>query len=147
MKKKTILCKGHGPLQNYTQTCVPWEDVWISWKEGRKKCFDAPVLVSKLSLIQDIEVNDICHKNNPDMGFDKDAFELSLIKESFDLGLKDVIVTNMDSQSGPCVYTKQDYIDRKEAEKMLRVLLCYRGVVSDLKFSWVRNDFLAYPVG
>lgn len=120
MKKKKILCKHHINL-NYPN---PWCDIWISYKSkpGRKKVYLSPCLIS--STCRELDDNGILQNHNhPDLYMEGDIDKANL-----------------------CIYSEKEYIDKKEAERMISHLLKIKGVnINNIKFSWKNPRIFAMP--
>lgn len=148
MKKKEIRCLGHGPLQNYLNAQVPWEDVWLQYKIGRIKKFAGPCLISYQSLEFDIETQKFGIETSEPKDryiFEEALAEYEGIKRQ--LESQSFVITNLDSSSGPTIYTKAAVIDRKEAERMCTALLEVLGVKGTFKFRWSRSKYVVCPTG
>ena len=132
---KQIKVRCYGPITVDPDYPSLWEDVYLSWtqKPGRKRMEIAPCLVSKTDLISDL----LTHKNMQEDGaadFSEDIERLEKALSTIENGHyyiydKDNPLTDM------C--TPKEYIDKKEAEKMIRLIMIEYGY-DNVKLKWER---------
>jgi hypothetical protein len=134
--KKTIHCKGHGPLQAGPHYEVGWEDVWLSWrgKPGRRWYYAAPMIASRSDLEGELYITRKCALENPGLDF---SDEIGYSERM--LGQLDNAPYAADDTDCPNVYTNADVINRAEAERMLAWFLRERHGIKNPKFAWRKS--------
>jgi len=123
----TIEC--HEPMGRDRLVRQPWSDVsatFISEPGGTTYRFE-PTLVSRARLEQDL-----IHQKH----------KLDKILKSLNEGAEFYVDARSPEDSIPDIYTRKDYIDQAEAERMLVYFLGTRGF-TDLGFQWVWPEFIA----
>lgn len=141
---KKILVRCHSPLAVDRKCDVEWSDVWLSWtdKPGRKKYYLAPCLCSKSSLDLDIEVQNKCTADYPDLDW-RDETEM-LAKASEAVGAGRIYIE--DSPNGtPTIYSPMEYINRDEAERMIAEVMKLHGY-NDIVCKWKRTKIVGVGV-
>ena len=141
-KKITVDC--HGPIAANKKNKSSWEDVWLTWtgKPGRKKYHLGPCLMSKTALERDHEDNLKCSRKYPEIDWTDDLYQSELALKKVTLG--EIHIEDPDS-SITNIYTQKECIDRKEAERMIKVLLKLHGF-NDVRFKWNRPKFIVIPM-
>lgn len=135
MAKKRIICRGHGPLNAGPHYRTVWDDVWLSWKgkPGRRTYRAAPCLMTEVDLDQEIVSTQELILKYPDIDWADELHRLLTIKSALAVS---PYVTDMHGRF-PDTWTRAEYIDRAEAERMLRhMLACRYHVTGPVKFIW-----------
>ena len=161
LSKKKVLIDGHSPLQKWDGVGVPWADVWISFKGGRKKKYYAPCLCSRFNLLQDMDIDRSIVQEDLETPNNKPKMSKSVVQEFkdelvrsqkmldrldsegviIDDGNKDLVEKSIEE-----IYSSQDAIDRAEAEKMILTYMKYLGYDPDnIKLKWVKCKEVAWP--
>lgn len=142
---KLIKCICHEPIAVSKTARQSWSDVWVQYtgKPGRKKVSWGPTLVSKSDLEHEIQFQ-IELKNKYPFSFGgEELLELLDIEEK--LKTQEVFISNDWDYGTPTIYTASDFIDRKEAEKMLTVMM--RGLgFKNVRFKWLRTKVIVRPI-
>ena len=123
----------------------PWSDVSVRFtgKPARKKYRIEPTLISRPRLERDILCERIDlnkHPTGPRLKLEQLEQILTLLTN--ETGIH--IVVRSDDDILPVIYSASDYIDRTEAEKLLRAYLRTQGFKS-VRFKWLRPKSIAYP--
>jgi hypothetical protein len=137
-KGKLVHCKGHEPIFIQPSFKQPWADVWINWaaKPGRKRMRCGPTLVSLPSAKQDLELTKRCADENPSLDYAEDLEREEIIVTVLEAGAE--IHCDKSLSGIPQITTSKDYIDRAEAERMLRFYLEQEHKLSVVRFKWHR---------
>jgi hypothetical protein len=152
---KKVYIRSHGPLW-WPDQKVGWEDVWLRFHVRRRTVYMAPCLVSREHLKSDIAIytsiaND---PKAPTRLFHREAVkELEALLRQLD----DQPVVVLQHQPGTKprpdrdgyglaeVYTRQPWIDKAEAQRMLDVYLGAMGI-RDCHYKWKRPALVAMPI-
>jgi len=119
----------------------PWEDVWIRWREKRKRKYAGTTLMGMKSLEFDLR----CYTETETEyeGKDDDAKETQKLIERVKWHR---IWHDVDGPTDvPDIYTSDDYITRAIAERMIAFYLGEDH--GHLKFRWKRPAIMVVPVG
>jgi hypothetical protein len=137
-KKVKVSC--HGPISLGNQYKSPWEDVWIRYKikPGKSHQFWF-TFISYPSFQSDIELNNQCSKENPDLDFSNESKYYEDILEH--LKSNDFYFNR---EAGDII-SKAKYIDRDLVEKLLDWYMKTKGY-TNVKYYWKRPDILVQPV-
>ena len=124
----------------------PWSDVSVRFttKPARKKHRFEPTLISRPSLERDIRLERQRLEKNTKL----DSSELERLENILKLlkgGADFHIVAESIRDVVPVIYSNHDYIDRAEAEKMLRPYLKSLGF-KEVRYKWLRPRAIAYPL-
>jgi hypothetical protein len=124
----------------------PWSDVSVKFtgKPARRKYRFEPTLISRPSLERDIliERDDYTrHRKSDRSELDRLENILQLLKS----GTKFHIVARSVDDLVPVIYSNCEYIDRHEAENLLRHYLKTLGFAA-VRYKWLRPRAIAYPL-
>ena len=152
MPKKQVLIKTWSPIQYYNVE-QGWVDVDIEYKIGpRKRVFWQPTLIGYQSFQHDLALANENHGktisyNNYWENFGVKPFEpfvddrseeiaeLSMIEKR--LKSESIVICNNQNRT-PDIYTNEEFITKKTAEKMLSHFMAYLGYKS-VNFRWQKN--------
>lgn len=144
-KKITVSCCGPIALGKRNNYEVPWEDVYLSWsgKPKGKKYRIAPVIVSKTDAEHEYKLLKELQEENPDYDFSE---EINILENA----LKHIKEYNQiyihDPNDPLCaIYTPKEYIDRKEAERMIRELMVNHYGFNEIICKWKRPRLVILP--
>jgi hypothetical protein len=124
----------------------PWSDVSVSFtgKPARKKYRFEPTLISRPSLERDIMIERHDLTTHPES--DRSKLEhLENVLQLLQSGSEFHIVADGVDDPVPVIYSNSDYIDRSEAEKLLRHYLKTLGFDA-VRYKWSRPGAIAYPI-
>jgi hypothetical protein len=141
---KKITCHCHGPIAVGKQYKSLWEDVWLTWTEkpGRKKKTIGPTLISKTDILREIEFEKEFLEEYPEH---KDTSILEELETALrEVGVNEYHIIRRKDNDLPSVYTNAEYIDRKEAEIMIRVLMIDYGY-NNIRLKWKRPHTVIIP--
>lgn len=142
---KRVRCLGHGPIFAGSHYRSGWEDVWLRWKgkPGRTIYRAAPCLISSGDLRGEIESCRWMLERHPGK-YDRHYQQ--------DIAANEAILARLteapywaDDADCPNVYTRTDYIDRAEAERMIAWFLADRYGVKRPKLDWQRPEIVVIP--
>ena len=141
---KEIKVKCYGPITLSSNYESPWEDVWLSWKgkPGRKKYYLGPCLSSKTDAESEHEINLECQEKHPDIEWDE---EIEKSRETLEVINNGEIYIDDNHSTIPNVYSPKEFINRKEAERMIVKLLETRGV-KNIKCNWLKPKMIIVPI-
>jgi len=144
MKHVRAIC--HEPIAIRPDFKQPWADVWIRYKAapGRKVYEYGPTLVTKPDAERDFEISKTCQAEHPELDFSSDIAESERVMAFFANG-GDILIGNDWEHGTPTIYTAKDYIDRPEAERMLRALMLHLGFRS-IKLKWNKPKTVITPI-
>lgn len=150
-----IFLRGHGPLQNYPEAKVTWEDVWVRYappRRGRKYLSEgmregrwAPTLIGRLDLESELErARD--YPRNAQWAAEA-QLELAEPRTLRKLLRRYPVIPLRED-----VYCRHELIGRRLAEKMIATLLDSRLNGSEqerlkpYRFVWVRCKEVVTPM-
>lgn len=146
-KGKLIHCRGHEPIFGDPLFKQPWTDVWIYWscKPGRRTEHIGPTLVSLPSAKQDLEITEACASKYPNLDYTADLARERTVIQALEAGAEMHYEANSHI---PQITTSKDYIDRAEAERMLRFYLKEEHNLPVVRFKWHRptRGLIVYPM-
>jgi len=145
MKQKRIVCRGHCPIFNYPDYQQPWADVWISFRtRPNKPHYYGPTLLTKKCVERDLKSYLELQEENPELDW---SYEIELERIQLKLLETEEIIVEIPKKYSTMgeIITNKEYIDRKEAERMLTYYVNELGY-KNLKFIWKRSKFIATPV-
>ena len=147
MQKKEVLVETCDALAKYPEVEMPWCDIWIRFRDGRKVVKYAPMVQGRLHLIQDIEIwQHIIQEdqakgvtNDPDDVRGKMEEDVKILEAVTRYGFYfDEIINDM-----PSLYTKKDMINQKDVESILLEFLNTKGF-TNIKFKWKIPDTVCW---
>lgn len=128
----------HGPIAVAPLYRQPWADVWLRFRgrPGRKVYTYGPTLISKPELHGALRFQrDL---DPPDL---KEIAKLE--RAAARIETRDLLIVP-DPGRCPDIYTAADYIDRREAERMLQFLMTSLGF-GRTRFVWARPRLIIDP--
>lgn len=145
MRQKRVVCRGHCPIFVEPDYPQPWADVWVRFKGRPGKVFTfGPTLVTKRELEVDLMLDEQVQAEHPEFDYSE---EINDNRKALDgLAADDIVVGPVSPYGTPSIYTTKDFIDRREAERMLAKFIGTFGY-RNLKFIWKRPKIIACPVG
>lgn len=146
-KGKLIHCHGCEPLFVSKEYRQPWADVWLSWtsKPGRTKMKYAPCLVSKPSAEQDLMITEDCARLHPDLNYKDDLARERRVLSAL-TALDSIHIEEFANKHMPEIATSREYIDRREAERMLRYYFETMHRMPLVRFKWHRPHHVVIPM-
>lgn len=143
MKQKRIICRSHSVLAAGPHYQTYWDDVWLRWKgkPGRRTYYEAPMLASRAHLEGELSTDKAMQQKSP-----KHDWAIDIVYSEKMLAMLDA--APYVREEGPCpnVYTNAEYIDRAEAERMLRWFLHETHGITNPKFIWKKSDLIVHNV-
>jgi hypothetical protein len=145
-KRKRVLVRCYEPIATDPSYRQPWSDVWIRFKArpGRRIYKYGPTLISRPELHLDLRR---ARERAAEEASEEAAADLA-DNERIDALLKTVPIyvhTGYPEPLYPNIYTTADWIDRREAEKILQALMTELGF-GRVKFVWRKTRFVIHPV-
>lgn len=133
---KHITVRTSSSVGRYKSDRVPWLDVWLTFHDRRRTWRWAPCLCGNLSLIRDAEISESLFEKFPDDAWWAD--DLARMKWAMrSVSLNGIAVDNSTSVEMPDIYTREDLVNRAEAERLLsHWLRDSMGIAGPLKFHW-----------
>jgi len=140
MKQIQVRC--HEPIAIDPTWKQGWSDVWLRWKWNPKRsCRAFLTLVGRIELLSDMETTKRCLDDSSDLWYhfrcELDEQERMLASLS-----RNEMVYNTGSLT---VYTRNDWINRAEAERMISLYLTTENIWYP-KFVWKRPTHIISPV-
>ncbi|HEX8131107.1 MAG TPA: hypothetical protein VF527_18555 [Pyrinomonadaceae bacterium] len=144
-KHVTVRC--YDPIARYKFARQPWSDVWLSFtaKPGRKKYCFALTLVSKVALEGDLRSAQEQQAKGAVSNYAKDIEIAENVLTLFANGDDHFVDVESSEKYTPTIYTSRPYIDRPEAEVMLRKFMRTLGY-ENVTYKWLKPKFLMIPV-
>ena len=141
--KKRVRVSCHEPIAVAPEYKQAWSDAYISFKSrpGRTVRHYGPTLCSRTDLERSLEIERSLIRANPKYVQDY-KIRLETALRGIDEG--GVYIERTDDEGLPTLYTSAEWIDRAEAERMLRVLMASLGY-SSVRFQWQKPDFVIHP--
>jgi hypothetical protein len=150
IKRIRVIC--HEPIAVSRQARQRWADVYLRFttKPGRRIVRLGPTLMARADLLNSIESAQRMLSAEPHARHASDHAEWIRENEALleRLAREPRFVETGDAAHRhgiPNVYTRAMWIDRAEAEAMLRVVLRDYGITA-CRFDWRRPTFIANPV-
>lgn len=154
---KRVDVASHGPLASYPQEAVGWEDVWLRVCSGKLTLRLAPCLVSREHLRSDIALYKTI-ADDPEAetreyhrveGAKLEAILAEVDARGVVIGGEPTTVRRARHPgrdfSLADVYSREPWIDRAEAERMLDVYLGVLGLRGCV-YKWKRPSLVVWPV-
>ena len=141
---KEIKVRCYGPIAVSKQYESPWEDVWLSWKgkPGRKKYYLGPCLKSRTECKSDLEINLDCQKDYPEHDWSDDIKRNKLALAAIKSGK---IFIDDNYPTIPDICSPKEFINRKEAEVMIGVVLKEMYDIKNIKCNWLKPNIIIIP--
>ncbi len=149
--KKTVRIKGMTPHAVYRDYRSPWDDVWIDFKNRRRKVHFGPCIESSGNLrfaiesaerILDYLIREDCSIESVTEQCEYLA-ELEAIAQHFASG-GEIFVHDVHEPGCPDIYIRGEYLTRGRIERALELFLRRRGYLKGaVRFSWVRPSISA----
>lgn len=140
---KRVLVRCYEPIAVDRDYRQPWSDVWIRYKArpGRQVYGFAPTLISRHEWMFNLqEAQDEARTSK------KAQTEVKRLESVVARLQTSAVYVEIDGpDSGPTVYSAAEWIDRREAETMLRAFMALRGFLR-IKFLWSRPRLIVQPV-
>lgn len=151
--KKTIKLISYSPLR-YGES-VGWDDMYLRFKMRRKTVKLAPCLISREHLVSDIKMHerfanesnkfvaeyqkDVANMQEMLRQVDSNGYAIDAKPDSVFKPNKDFVLAN--------VYTKANWIDKKESERMITWYLGEFGLTNlNFRFDWIKEKFIVRGV-
>jgi len=142
---KKITINSVSPLAVHKWYETIWDDVYLSWsvKPGRSIRKIAPMIGSRKDL--EYEYKDMIDMQNESPDFDYSE-EINNFKKIIDY-MNDYNEIYIEDPDDPIteIYTPKDYIDKKEAERMIAKLMKYYGF-NEIRCKWKRPKMFVISV-
>lgn len=140
---KRVLVRCYDPIAVDPTARQPWSDVWIRFtsRPGRRTYQYGPTLLSRPELRHDLRAV----REDATIG-ESTPVSIPLL-EGIDriLDASPIHVDLAGSGQGfPNVYSSAEWIDRREAERMLQALMTVLGF-GRVKFVWMKTTFRLHP--
>lgn len=152
MKKKHITLICYEPIAFDKDYKQGWSDVWIRFYQKRKRVKRGPTLISKPDLKADLQFSMEFYEENKHEEWmqhkdgDVDSKEIEDVLEILKTKSEFVDLSNDKKNGIPGIYTSKDYIDKKEAERLITEYVKLLGYESShLKLKWKRSKFRVIP--
>ena len=150
MKVKKVQIRSHSPLAFDARCEVGWEDLWLRLYSGRRALKLAPCLVSYEHLLGDHEMNRTMKSKDLFKDMVEEGEETLKLLETQDIVLRpgfeairkgedpgrDYVFAN--------IFTRRNWIDRAEAERMLDAYLAILGIRGSV-YQWKRPTLIVMP--
>ena len=147
-RPKLIHCSGRDPVSVGREYRVPWCDVWIRWAgRGREVVRLGPTLKTLNEVKADLIMDEECHVEHPDLNFTDD---IERNRKMIAAAERDGFAHDAPHPHGiPNIVTARGYIDRAEAERMLRWFLADAYGFRSVRFKWkrVKMSHCVMPMG
>ena len=121
-----------------------WEDVWLTWKgkPGRKKYYSILRLSSKTECESKLKIKLEYQKKYHYLDYINEIDVCEKILTSINDGqiYIDCIHSNI-----PKVHSPKEFIDRKEAEVMIGVVLKEMYDIKNIKCNWLKSNIVIIP--
>ena len=140
--QKLVTIRCDEPIAVDEQYRQPWSDVLISFDDeaiGKKLKFDF-TLISLPTLERDIVAERKHLQEHPERDTTT-ITRLEKIKEALKNGARFYIDAKSPDYTTPTLYTRMEYIDRAETERMLLFFLKILGL-TEVQFEWLRPEFI-----
>ncbi|MCA1566936.1 MAG: hypothetical protein LC803_15075 [Acidobacteria bacterium] len=144
---KHVIIRCYDPIARHKFARQPWSDVWLSFtaKPGRKKYRFAPTLVSKVALEGDLRSAREQQAKEAASDYAREIEIAENVLTFFANGGDYFVDAKSSDKYTPTIYTSRPYIDRAEAEVMLRKFMRTLGYL-DVTYKWLKPKFLMIPV-
>ena len=141
---KRVLIRCYEPITVDPDYRQPWSDVWIRYKArpGRRVYGFAPTLISRREWMFNLqEAQDEARTS------EKAQVEVKRLESVIARLQTSAVHVEIDGQDSACpnIYSVAEWIDRREAETMLRAFMALRGF-RRIKFLWSRPRLIVQPV-
>ena len=142
MKRVFVRC--YEPIAVDRDCRQPWSDVWIRYKArpGRRVYSFAPTLISRREWMFNLqEAQDEARTSK------KAQTEVKRLESVVARLQTSAVYVEIDGPDSECpnIYSVTEWIDRNEAETMLRAFMALRGF-RRIKFLWSRPRLIVQPV-
>ena len=141
---KRVLVRCYEPIAVDWDYRQPWSDVWIRYKArpGRRVYGFAPTLISRREWMFNLqEAQDEARTSKKAQ---TEVKRLESVVARLQTYAAYVEIDGPDSEC-PNIYSAAEWIDRREAETMLRAFMALRGF-RRIKFLWSRPRLIVQPV-
>lgn len=141
---KRVLVRCYEPIAVDQDCRQPWSDVWIRYKArpGRRVYGFAPTLISHRELLFNLrQAQDEARTSKKAQ---TEVKRLENVIARLQTSAVYVEIDGLDSEC-PNIYSAAKWIDRREAETMLRAFMALRGF-RWIKFLWSRPRLVVQPV-
>jgi hypothetical protein len=125
----------------------PWSDVRISFvaEPGGQTIEFEPTLVSHARLERDLDFERDYQRKHPREDGSTTIERLATLVEHFNNGAEFYVDNKSTDDKIPEIYTRHEFIDQAEAERMLAHFLGTRGI-KDVGFQWIWPDIVCPPI-